>query len=206
MHLMLRVRADEAGAFEELVRRYQHRLLGLMHHLVGDAQEAEDLVQEVYLRVYRARKTYRPEAFCDAWLFTIAENVARNRLRTRRRKPVLVLDAHDSGPLGPRPAERLVKDPGTGPQQKLDRKELAAVVRQALDGLHERQRLAVVLNKFEGLGYAEVAAMMRLSVEAVKSLLTRARLKLRDALSRYLSPDGTAAPAVDDDEQPPQAS
>src|SRR5262249_15516842 len=125
IRLMLRVRDDEAGAFEELVGRFQHRLVGVMHHLVGNAEEAEDLAQEVFLRVYRARKKYRPRSKFSTWLFTIANNLALNAIRTRRRKPVVPLNVRDSGPLGARPQEQLVPDPGTGPQQRGQKDELA---------------------------------------------------------------------------------
>src|SRR6516165_10390851 len=87
VRLMLRVRDDEPAAFEELVARFQHRLVGVMHHLIGNADEAEDLAQEVFLRVYRARKTYTPKAKFSTWLFTIANNLALNSLRDRQRRP-----------------------------------------------------------------------------------------------------------------------
>ena len=92
IRLMLRVRNDEDGAFAELVEQYQHRLVAVMHHLVGNLQEAEDLAQEVFLRVYRARKKYRPRAKFSTWLFTIANNLALNCLRSRQRKPVVPLE------------------------------------------------------------------------------------------------------------------
>ena len=88
IRLMLRVRDDDAGAFAELVELYQHRLVTIMHHLVGNKEEAEDLAQEVFLRVYRTRKKYRPAAKFSTWLFTIANNLALNALRSRQRKPV----------------------------------------------------------------------------------------------------------------------
>ena len=110
IRLMLMVRDDDAAAFGELVDRFQHRLVAIMHHLVGSADEAEDLAQEVFLRVYRGRKKYRPRAKFSTWLFTIANNLALNALRSRQRKPVVPLDVRDSGPLGPRPAENLVHD------------------------------------------------------------------------------------------------
>jgi RNA polymerase sigma-70 factor (ECF subfamily) len=194
VRLMLRVRDDEAGAFEELVAQFQHRLVAVMHHLVGSADEAEDLAQEVFLRVYRARKKYHPRCKFSTWLFTIANNLALNALRSRQRKPVVSLPAQDSGPLGPRPAEQLVPDRGSGPMQKVQRQELAAQVRRALEGLNERQRMAVVLNKFEDMNYAEIAGVMGLTVKAVKSLLSRARMNLRAALVDYLYMDGEPAP------------
>src|SRR6188474_1244412 len=110
--LMLRVRdSDDAEAFAELVDRFQHRLVGILQHIMnGDQDAAEDLAQEVFLRVYRTRKKYRPKAKFSTWLFTIANNLALNALRTKKRKPVVSLPAQDSGPMGARPAEQLVAD------------------------------------------------------------------------------------------------
>src|SRR3954447_13382078 len=124
IRLMLRVRNDEPGAFEELVEGYRHRLVAVMHHLVGNADEAEDLAQEVFLRVYRARKKYRPRSKFSTWLFTIANNLALNCLRSRQRQPIVRLAVHDSGPLGPRPAEQMVPDRGSGPVQRVQKQEL----------------------------------------------------------------------------------
>src|SRR5271166_1981763 len=153
VRLMLRVRADETGAFEELVLRFQHRLVSVMHHLVGHAEEAEDLSQEVFLRVFRARKKYHPRAKFSTWLFTIANNLALNTLRSRQRKPMVPLNLRDSGPLDSRPEEQLVHDRARQPVQRMQQQELAAIVRQALEGLNERQRAAVVPNKFEDMNY-----------------------------------------------------
>jgi RNA polymerase sigma-70 factor (ECF subfamily) len=200
IRLMLRVREDEPGAFEELVERYQHRLVAVMNHLVGNAEEAEDLAQEVFLRVYRARQKYRPRSKFSTWLFTIANNLALNALRARQRKPIVPLPSTDSGPLGPRPAEQLVHDRGIGPMQRIQQQELAALVRQALEGLNERQRMAVVLNKFEDMNYAEIAEVMGLTTKGVKSLLSRARMNLRAALSGYIYMDGEPIPTEDEDE------
>src|SRR5262245_29965116 len=116
---MHRVRQDEPGAFAELVLRYQHRLVGVMHHLVGNAEETEDLAQEVFLRVYRSRQKYHARSKFSTWLFTIANNLALNSLRSRQRRPFVPLDARDSGPLGPRPAEQLVRDRADQPMQCL---------------------------------------------------------------------------------------
>jgi RNA polymerase sigma-70 factor (ECF subfamily) len=190
IRLMLRVRADEPGAFEELVAGFQHRLVAVMHHLVGNVEEAEDLAQEVFLRVYRARKKYRPRSKFSTWLFTIANNLALNSLRAKQRKPASQLRLSESGPFGPRPAEQMVRDPNSGPMQRVQKDELAALIRQALDGLNERQRVAVVLNKFEDMNYAEIAQVMNLTVKAVKSLLSRARMNLRDILAPYVYMDG----------------
>jgi RNA polymerase sigma-70 factor (ECF subfamily) len=198
--LMLAVRDDEAGAFEELVERYQHRLVGVMHHLVGNGAEAEDLAQEVFLRVYRARKKYRARCKFSTWLFTIANNLALNSLRAQKRKPVVPLNTRDSGPLGPRPMERLLGDSGGQPARRIQQQELTDIIRQALDGLNERQRLAVVLNKFEDMNYTEIAEVMGLTSKAVKSLLCRARTNLRAALKDYIYMDGAPIPKAPDED------
>src|SRR5215470_1316934 len=87
VRLMVQVRTDVPGAFETLVERYQNRLVGILFHLVGSMEEAEDLCQEVFLRIYRARKGYRPRAKFATWLFTIANNLALNHLRKKGRNP-----------------------------------------------------------------------------------------------------------------------
>jgi RNA polymerase sigma-70 factor (ECF subfamily) len=190
IRLMLRVRADDTGAFGELVERFQHRLVAVMHHLVGSAHEAEDLAQEVFLRVYRTRKKYRPRAKFSTWLFTIANNLALNALRDRKRRQVLPLEVQESGPLGTTPTGHAVPARDEPPTHNLQQRELADVIRQALDGLGERQRVAIVLNKFEDMNYAEIAEVMGLSAKAVKSLLSRARTSLREALQGYIYMDG----------------
>jgi RNA polymerase sigma-70 factor (ECF subfamily) len=186
IRLMLRVRDDDSTAFAELVELYQHRLVTVMNHLVGSLEEAEDLAQEVFLRVYRTRKRYRPRAKFSTWLFTIANNLALNALRRKQRRPVVPLNVRDSGPLGPRPAEQLVRDRQNQPGQRMQQQELAAIIQSALNELNERQKAAVVLNKFEEMNYAEIAEVLGLTTKAVKSLLSRARENLRVALKQYI--------------------
>jgi RNA polymerase sigma-70 factor (ECF subfamily) len=172
-----------------------------MHHLVGNADEAEDLAQEAFLRVYRTRKKYTPKAKFSTWLFTIANNLALNALRDRQRRPVLPLEVRDSGPLGPRPTEATAQAKDEPPAYNLQQQELAEVVRLALDELNERQRVAIVLNKFEDMNYADIADVMGLTSKAVKSLLSRARAKLREVLQGYIYMDGEPPPppAVEDE-------
>lgn len=198
VRLMLLVRdKDDSGAFAELVDRYRARLIGVLHHILNSTEEAEDLAQEVFLRVYRTRKKYHPRAKFATWLFTIANNLALNALRRRKRKPSVPLPAQDSGPLGARPAEQLVAaDSGAMPTRRLAQQELASVIRKALEDLNERQKLAVVLNKFEEMNYADIAAVMGLSAKAVKSLLSRARLRLKEVLHDYIMMPSGPVPAV----------
>jgi RNA polymerase sigma-70 factor, ECF subfamily len=186
VRLMLEVRDDNAAAFEELVLRYQDRLLTILRHLVGDADQAEDLAQEIFLRVYRSRKTYEPTAKFATWFFTIANNVVLNAMRSRSRRHEHTISSRDSGPLGARPMDVLLTvSSGQMPSRLLDKAEMRDVVRMALESIPERQRLAVLLCKFEGLSYADIAAALDLTPQAVKSLLSRARINLREILQPY---------------------
>jgi RNA polymerase sigma-70 factor, ECF subfamily len=186
VRLMLQVRAGDAQAFEELMLRYQNRLLSLLTHLVGQRDLAEDLTQEVFLRVYRARKRYMPGAKFSTWLFTIAGNVASNALRTKSRRREVVLPPNESGTGAYTLEEAAVAASGLMPTRQLDRAELCAAVQQAIGALNDRQRMAVLLAKFEHFSYAEIAEVMEMSPQAIKSLLSRARSNLREAIQPYL--------------------
>jgi RNA polymerase sigma-70 factor, ECF subfamily len=184
---MLRVRDGDDSAFPELVENYQDRLIGIFSHMLRDKQAAEDLAQDVFLRVYRARKRYTPTAKFSTWLFRIANNLASNKLRSAARRREITLKASESGPLGARPEEQLISDKSSlMPMRVFDKEEMAEIVRSALDTLNERQKMAVLLNKFEHMSYVDIAAAMDLSVQAVKSLLSRARGQLRAQLEPYL--------------------
>jgi len=196
VRLMLEVREGSASAFEELVLRYQSRLLTVLRHLVGDRQQAEDLAQEVFLRVYRARDGYQPGAKFSTWLYTIAQRAASNALRGRRRKPELTLQPDRSGPMGARPLDHmLAASSGQMPARQIDKAETRQIVRMAIESLGPRQRMAVLLSKFEGMSYAEIGEVMEMSPQAVKSLLCRARDNLREVLQPYF--DHGASPATE---------
>jgi RNA polymerase sigma-70 factor (ECF subfamily) len=200
VRLMLQVQADNAEAFEELMLCYQTRVVSLMTHLVGRRDLAEDLAQDIFLRVYRARKNYVPGSKFSTWLYTIAHNVASNALRGLARRREINLVGQDSGEQAGNPLDRAaLAASGLMPTRQLDKSELGEVVRLAVAALNERQRMAVLLNKFEHLGYEEIAEVMQMSPSAVKSLLSRARSNLREILQPYLE-QGTHLP-----QQSPQA-
>jgi RNA polymerase sigma-70 factor (ECF subfamily) len=185
VRLMLEVRSGDAHAFEELMLRYQHRVLSLLTHLVGNRDLAEDLTQEVFLRVYRARERYVPGAKFSTWLFTIAGNVASNALRTKARRKEVHL-APLASESAPHALDAVALDAsGLMPTRQLDKAELCAAVQQAILSLNERQRMAVLLAKFEHFSYADIAEVMDMSPQAIKSLLSRARGNLRQTLEPY---------------------
>lgn len=187
VQLMLAVQQGNADAFEEIVRRYQARLLTVLRNLMDHDDQVEDLVQEVFLRVFRSRHSYVPTARFATWIFTIAQNAASNARRNRaRRREVQVLPVGDSTQelVG---IETLAKDAsGQLPTRIMDRNETGKVIRAAMGQLNERQRLALLLSKFEGMNYADIAATMQLTEKAVKSLLARARASLKDILEPYI--------------------
>ena len=187
VRLMLQVREGDADAFEQLVTRYQNRLLTVLQIWLGSRDQAEDLVQEVFLRVYRARDRYVPASKFSTWLYTIANNVASNARRKLARRREVHLQPADSRELPQASLEQLAKETsGLMPTRLADKAELAQIVHMAINTLNDRQRMAVLLCKFEDLSYAEIAETMNMSPQAIKSLLSRARGNLKSALEPYL--------------------
>jgi RNA polymerase sigma-70 factor (ECF subfamily) len=185
VQLMLRVQRDEAGAFAEVVAAYWPRIFGRFFRALHDRQEAEDLAQEVFLRLYRSRRRYQPRARFTTWLYHISQNVVRNALRARRRherlKLGVLLSAGEEVPaVRPRGAT------ADEPSRPLERSELADVVRRAVADLAGRQRVALELHQFEDHSYAQVADALAMTPKAAKSLLYRARNQLRANLLKVL--------------------
>ena len=199
VQLMLRVRDDDALAFEELVQRYQNRLVSILEHLVRKREQAEDLAQEVFLRVYRARKNYQPNAKFSTWLFTIANNVAKNAKRSlARRREVNLAGTPQDDDAPPALEQMALAASGLMPARQLDKSERAEMVRLAIECLNERQRMALLLSKFENMSYVEIAETMDMSVKATKSLLCRARENLRELLRPYMQDGVSPGEAADD--------
>ena len=185
---MLEVRDDNAAAFEELMLRYQNRVVAVLDHMIGNRDQAEDMAQEVFMRVYRSRKSYQAGAKFATWLFTITNNVALNAIRGRSRRREVNIAGSDSSGVPTNPIEAMLQtSTGQMPARQLDKAEMRQIVRWAVESLNERQRIAVLLNKFEGMSYQEIAETMGMSPQAIKSLLNRARNNLRDILQPYLT-------------------
>jgi RNA polymerase sigma-70 factor (ECF subfamily) len=183
---MLKVAAGDNSAFEELVVRYQDRLVGFFFHLVHDRTTAEDLAQEAFLRVFRSRERYEATARFSTWLFRIAHNLASNQKRGAARRREIPLASGNSADDLPSLGQNLAEKSALMPTRQLDSSELREVVRIAIDELSERQRTAVVLHKFEEMSYEEIGDVMGLGPVAVKSLISRARGKLKEALERFV--------------------
>lgn len=186
VQLMLKAAAGDQSAFEQLVTRYQDRLAGFFFHLVHDRTAAEDLAQETFLRVYRSRERYEPTARFSTWLFRIAHNLASNQKRgAARRREIPLASGSDAHNL--RPEEQILAEKSAlMPTRQIDSREMRDIVRSAIEELSERQKTVVVLHKFEEMSYEEIGEVMGLGVVAVKSLLSRARGKLKEALERFV--------------------
>jgi RNA polymerase sigma-70 factor (ECF subfamily) len=183
---MLKAASGDDSAFEQLIKRYQDRLVGFFFHLLHDRTVAEDLAQETFMRVHRARERYEPSARFSTWLFRIAHNLASNQKRGKARRREIPLssgsDAHNL-----RPEEQILAEKSAlMPTRQIDSRELRDIVRSAIEELSERQKTVVVLHKFEEMSYEEIGEVMGLGVVAVKSLLSRARGKLKEALERFV--------------------
>jgi len=185
--LMLRLQRGDLTGFEELIERHKDSVLNLAYRFMGDRTEAEDALQEVFMRVFRARQRYEPTARFSTWLYRIATNYCLNAVKAKRADRWWSL--HGVGDYGDEFHQDLAIDRSEGPEDLLARKEVAAAIREAVNRLPESQRMAIVLNKYHGQSYQEIAQAMDLSVMAVKSLLMRARVNLRDRLARYLGPE-----------------
>lgn len=190
VRLMMRVRRDDPGAFRELLALYWPRVFGSFFRQLGDRQEAEDLAQDVFLRLYRNRRRYQPRASFATWLYHIARNVARNAVRGRRRRPAVPL-SQLAAPSNADPVEeRLPAHRHEAPFVPMERDEMTRTVRSAMGLLARRQRAALEL-QFQDRSYTEIAAELDMTPKAAKSLLYRARLQLREVLNPYMLPDAS---------------
>ena len=196
VRLMLRAKEGDAAAFEELVLNYQDRLVHVFVHLVGNQETAEDLAQDTFLRVYRSRHGYVPTAKFSTWLFKIANNLASNSRRSKGRRKEVDINAADGGTSARAEEELIAEKSAMMPTRQLDKKEMAQVVQAAMGCLNERQRLAVLLHKFEELSYADIGVTMDLTEMAGKSLLSRAREALRMKLESYVKQGDTWSGAM----------
>lgn len=186
VEVMLRVKAGDESAFAILVQKYRRPMVGFMYRLCHNPATAEELAQEVFLRVYRSRESYEPSAKFTTWLYRIATNLAVNHARdTRHERPenTVRLDEPDQG-TGTTPD--LADDSLTAEEQILRRERLSAI-RAKVNALPERQRLAVIMHKYQQMDYRQIAAVMKLSESATKSLLFRAYETLREQLKEYVS-------------------
>jgi RNA polymerase sigma-70 factor (ECF subfamily) len=181
---MTRVKDGDTEALRELIEAHQQRIIGAITKMLGDEMDAEDLAQQVFMRVWKSAPRYEPSAKFTTWLYKIMRNLVFNELRRRKRHSTQSLDSvPDVDHRAPAQAADLsAKSPDT---TMLDA-ELQDAIQSAIESLPETQRLAIVLRRYDEFSYEEIGEIMELSVPAVKSVLFRARTELRERLKQYL--------------------
>jgi RNA polymerase sigma-70 factor, ECF subfamily len=183
--VMLRVKAGDDAAFNYLVAKFRRPLVGFMYRLSHNQAVAEELAQEVFLRVYRSRETYNAEAKFSTWLYRIATNLAVNHARdTRQERPESSISIDETDEESGLSID--VADATPNVEQNILRRERLAAIRRHVDALPERQRLAVVMHKYQEMDYRQIAAVLKLSESATKSLLFRAYETLRERLKEFV--------------------
>ncbi len=180
--LMLRVRDGDLEAFETLVTRHQHSVVGTAAKMLGGAADAEDIGQQVFVRVWKHAARYQPSAKFTTWLMTITRNLVFNELRRRRRSQQVSMDADEGDTI----RHQFVDEQAVAPSEEMLDSELHEAIDAAIASLPETQRLAIVLRRYEGMPYEEIAEVLKTSVPAVKSILFRARAELKARLKKYL--------------------
>ena len=183
--IMLELRAGDMAGFDFLIQKYRKPIIHFMYRMVHNQAIAEELAQEVFLRVYRSRETYRAEARFSTWLYRIATNLGVNHARDTRHErtaSTVYLDETDSE-TGTTPD---VADATPSAESNLLRKERLNAIRQHVLALPERQRMAVLMHKYEGLDYKQIGDVLKLSESATKSLLFRAYQTLREKLKDFI--------------------
>ncbi|ODT69859.1 hypothetical protein ABS71_08815 [bacterium SCN 62-11] len=178
---MLRVKAGDAEAFNQLMDKYQRTVVNLVFRFTGDAENAEDLAQEVFLRIYRAAPRYEPKAKFFTYLYQVTLNLCRNERERSTRRKASSLDAGEKAWDLP--------DPEVGAEALIQRQETAAQVQAAIQELPQEQRQLLILQRFQELGYEELAEVTAQTVSAVKAKLHRARLALKKKLEPLLGKD-----------------
>src|ERR1700683_10948 len=183
--VMLRVKAGDQSAFDYLVQKYRRPLVSFMYRMARNTAAAEALAQEVFLRVYRSRQTYEASAKFTTWLYRIATNLAVNHARdTRHERPEVTVSLDE--PDEETGTTMDVADSKMTAEELLVRRERMLAIRSKVETLPERQRLAVVMHKYQQMDYKQIADVLKLSESATKSLLFRAYETLRDQLKEFL--------------------
>jgi RNA polymerase sigma-70 factor (ECF subfamily) len=173
--LVEQTRAGDDTAFEMLMQRHKRPVLNFVYRMLGDAGEAEDVAQEVFVNAHRRIGDYRPRAKFSTWLFAMARNAAIDRLRYRQRHPTEALSNVGVASLA------------RGPSAEAAAREIGQHIAAAVAALPEDQRTAIVLAEYHGLSHAEIAGIMHCSEKSVESRLYRARQALRTRLLRWLA-------------------
>lgn len=181
--LMVKFKEGDRSAFEILFEKYHRPILNFCYRFLKDQFDAEEVAQETFIQMYRAAPDYQPLTKFSTWLYTIAKNICLNRLRKGRIDTLSDIEVMDNEGLLQQ--DKLGSSDPT-PHQELEQKELAGIVKKAVEGLPESLRLPLILRRYQELSYEEIAQVVGISVTAVKLRLYRARRLLAEALAPYI--------------------
>jgi RNA polymerase sigma-70 factor (ECF subfamily) len=182
---MLRVKHGDLPAFEELVQKYKQPIVNFIYHMLHDLEEAEDLAQNVFVRVFQSAGRYEVSAKFSTWIFTIARHLGLNEIRRRSRHPAQSLESSQSEDEE-QPPRQYPDGKTPSPPHSFLHRELEQKIQEALAGLPEKQRLAIALCQEEELSSEEIACVLGCSLSATKSLIHRGRETLKEKLKPYL--------------------
>lgn len=181
--LVEQVRAGDVTAYDTLVRKYERQVFRIAQHITQNREDAEDVVQDAFLKAYEKLDQFQGNSKFYTWLVRIAVNESLMRLRKRRNGKMVSIDEDVETEEGSVPRD--LADWAPDPEMNYGQSELAEILRKTIQGLPQGFRIVFVLRDVEGLSTEETAETLGLSVPAVKSRLLRARLQLRERLSRY---------------------
>lgn len=185
--LMLSYRGGDEAAFEMLYRRYEKPLLNFLYRVVMNAVDAENLCQETFFKIVRAKKKYEATAQFKTWLFQIALNLCRDRKRRMKHRSHLSLNAHASPQNdGDIELQELISDPSSDCEKYMEIDELEAFIQEAIAYLPKEEHFVVILKEYQGLKFTEISDIMNCPIGTVKSLNHRAHKKLRKTLAKYI--------------------
>ncbi|MBN2029214.1 sigma-70 family RNA polymerase sigma factor [bacterium] len=180
--LMMRVKEGDEEAFRQIVEKYQKQIMNLCFQYTGNQQDAEELAQDVFIRIYRAAASYEPRAKLSTYLYRIAVNLSLNRIRNRRSKRLVPFDFLRKGNnYNP------ISQESHNPDHAMEQKEKQQIIWDAIHALPANQQTALILKRFQGFSYKEIAKVMHCSVSSVESLLHRAKKNLQKKLG-HLKP------------------
>lgn len=175
-----RVREGDLGAFNQLVLKYRNRVMGIAARMIGDRAEAEDLAQDVFVKVYHGLKNFQGEALFSTWLYRITANSCLNHRKRRRNRDKLAQGVDDPN--------QVFSAQSSNPHSLLENKELRIGLEKAIQALPQEQKMVLILRDIEGLSYEEIAESLDIELGTVRSRLHRARIAVKASIEKIFSP------------------
>lgn len=179
--LILQFQEGNVYAFEQIVNRYKDQLVNFAFRFLGDIEDAEDIVQETFLRVFRKKKAYKNVAKFSTWIYTITGNLAKTELRRRKRRKLLSISS-----LGFEDKDFELPETKKGPEENVDDLLQSGVIQKAIDSLPDKFKEVIIFRDLQELSYEEISKIVKIPLGTVKSRVNRGRLKLQEKLIGYL--------------------